>query len=67
MPDERGFQIRSGKVREEDVLGMVRETGLPIDELVEKIREFGWNEAFVTKVGICSLFSIPISTRTTSI
>ncbi len=59
VPDERGFQPRSGKVREEDVLGMVRETGLPTDELVEKMRGFGWNEAFVKKVCICSLFSAP--------
>ncbi len=54
---------RNERVKKEDVLGMVRETGLPVDELVQKMRESGWGE--VTKVGIFLLFSTPISIRTT--
>ncbi len=68
FPDERGFQPRNRRVREEDVLGMVRETALPVDELVQKMIESGWKEEFVRKVGIFFPFqrTSSISIRTTT-
>ncbi len=56
ISDEQGFMPSEMPVRKEDVLGMVRETGLPVDMLVQKMRTSGWGK--VTKVGIFCFVSM---------